>query len=224
MAGTPGNPQTLCLPYFTLRIIIGILGITLSFILSLGAWIFFGTGLQDSISEYYHTDMRDVFVGIIFIIGSFLITYRGYDIIDNIVSTIGGISAILAALFPASPGAATTVIGTLHTIFAALFFLALIYFALVLFPKTSPVTPPTPQKLQRNKVYKTCGWIMFICLVLLIIYSLLPNNIKSALKPFHLGFWLEAIAVIVFGFCWLTKGGGIWKDKIITGGADLTPH
>ena len=223
MAGTPGNPQTLCLPYFTLRIIIGILGITLPFILALGAWIFFGKGLQDSISEYYHTGMRDVFVGIMFVIGSFLITYKGYDIIDNIVSTIGGISAILAALFPASQGAATTVIGTLHTIFAALFLLALIYFALVLFPKTSPVTPPTPQKQQRNKVYKTCGWIMIISLVLLIIYSLLPSNIKLALKPFHLGFWLEAIAVIAFGVCWLVKGGGIWKDKT-AGPVILTPH
>jgi len=223
MAGTPGPPQTLCLPYLTLRIIVGILGITLPFILALGAWIFFGKGLQDSISEYYYTGMRDVFVGIIFIIGSFLITYRGYDIIDNIVSTIGGISAILAAIFPASPGAAPTVSGILHVIFAGLFFLALIYFALVLFPKTSPVTPPTPHKLQRNKVYKTCGWIMIICLVLLIIYSLLPNNIKSALKPLHPGFWLEAITVIAFGVCWLTKGEGILKDKIAAG-ATFTPH
>ena len=165
MTGTPGPPQTLCLPYHALRIIVGILGITLPFILALGAWILFGEGLKDSISAYYYTGMRDVFIGIIFIIGSFLITYRGYDILDHIVSTIGGISAILAAIFPSSQG----VTGTLHTIFAALFFLALIYFAMILFPKTSPVTPPTPQKLQRTKVYKACGWIMIICLLLLVI-------------------------------------------------------
>jgi hypothetical protein len=211
------------LPYLSLRIIVGILGITLPFILALGAWIFFGEGLKDSISAYYHTGMQDVFVGIIFIIGSFLITYKGYDIIDHIVSTIGGISAILAAIFPATQGAAQTVSGTLHTIFAALFFLALIYFALVLFPKTSPVTPPTPQKQQRNKVYKTCGWIMIICLVLLVIYSFLPSSIKQLLKPFHLGFWLESIAVIAFGVCWLVKGEGILKDKIAAG-AIPTPH
>lgn len=221
MTGTPGNPQTLCLPYLSLRIIVGILGITLPFILSLGAWIFFGTGLKDSISAYYHTDMRDIFVGIIFVIGSFLISYRGYDIIDNIVSTIGGISAILAAIFPASPGSAFTVAGILHQIFSILFFLALIYFALVLFPKTAPGQTPTPQKLQRNKVYKTCGWIMIICLVLLVIYSFLPGSIKQVLKAFYLGFWLEAIAVVAFGVCWLVKGEGILKDSIAAG-ADFT--
>jgi hypothetical protein len=213
MAGTPGNPQTLCLPYFTLRIIVGILGITLPLILYLGGLIISGTGLQDSISKYYYTDMRNVFVGILFVIGSFLMTYRGYDIIDNIVSTIGGISVILAALFPATPGSAATVTGTLHTIFSALFFLALIYFALVLFPKTSPVIPPTPQKQLRNTVYKTCGWIMIICLVLLVIFSFLPSNIKAALQPLHPEFWLEAIAVVAFGVCRLVKGGGILKDK-----------
>jgi hypothetical protein len=201
--------------------IVGILGIALPFILALGALIFFGTGLQDSISEYYHTGMRDVFVGIVFIIGSFLITYKGYDIIDNIVSTIGGIAAIGAALFPASPGSATTISGILHVIFAALFFLALIYFALILFPKTSPVTPPTPQKLQRNMVYKACGWIMIISLGLLIIYSLLPNSITAPLDPLHPAFWLEAIAVVAFGVCWLTKGEGILADKA---GATMTPH
>lgn len=221
MALPPGSPMTLCLPYLSLRMIVGILGIALPFILAMGALIFFGTGLQDSISEYYHTDMRDVFVGIVFIIGSFLITYRGHDIIDNIFSTIGGISAIGAALFPASPGSATTVSGILHVIFAALFFLALIYFALFLFPKTSLVIPPTPQKLQRNMVYKACGWIMIICLGLLIIYSLLPNSITAPLDPFHPAFWLEAIAVVAFGFCWLTKGEGILADKA---GAIITPH
>lgn len=221
MAVPPGTPLTLCLPYLTLRKIVGLLGIALPFILALGAWIFFGTGLQDTISEYYHTGMRDVFVGIVFVIGSFLVTYEGYDIVDNIVSTIGGLSAFLAAIFPASPASAMTVSGILHAIFAGLFFLALIYFALFLFPKTSPVMPPTPQKLQRNMVYKTCGWIMIISLGLLLIYYLLPDPVTAPLKPFHPAFWLEAIAVVAFGVCWLTKGEGILQDKA---GAIMTPH
>ncbi len=155
MGGTSGNQQTLCLPYYTLRIIIGILGITFPFILSVGAWIFFGTGLQDSISEYYLTGMRDIFVGFLFVIGFFLMTYAGYDLIDNIVSTVGGISAVLAAILSTTAGGPITVIGILHFVFAALFFLTLIYFALVLFPKTDPNVPPTPEKLLRNKVYRT---------------------------------------------------------------------
>ncbi len=215
MGGTSGNQQTLCLPYYTLRIIIGILGITFPFILSVGAWIFFGTGLQDSISEYYLTGMRDIFVGFLFVIGFFLMTYAGYDLIDNIVSTVGGISAVLAAILPTTAGGPITVIGILHFVFAALFFLTLIYFALVLFPKTDPNVPPTPEKLLRNKVYRTCGWIMLICILLIFIYSFLPENLKSQLDAaFHPEFWLETIAVVAFGICWLVKGQAILKDSI----------
>jgi hypothetical protein len=64
---------------------------------------------------------------------------------------------------------------------------------------------------------------MIICLGLLVIYYFLPSSIKQLLAPFHLEFWLESIAVIAFGFCWLVKGEGILKDKIAAG-ADITHH
>ncbi len=215
MGGTSGNQQTLCLPYYTLRIIIGILGLTFPFILSLGAWIVFGTGLQNSISHYYHTGMRDVFVGFLFVIGFFLMTYGGYDLIDNIVSTVGGISAVLAAIFPTTADGTITVIKILHFVFAGLFLLSLVYFALVLFPKTDPSVPPTPEKLIRNKVYKTCGWIMLVCLLLIGIYSFFPDNLRSQLDAaYHPEFWLESIAVVAFGVCWLVKGQAILQDSV----------
>lgn len=214
MGNTSDSQQLLGLAYATQRKIIGILGTAFPFILSLGAWIVFKTGIQSSISSYYHTGMQDVFVGILFAIGFFLLSYKGHDRADDIAGYIGGISAIGGALFPASSKEAdsSTATGHIHLVFAALFFLSLIYFSLFLFTKTDPDKAPSIKKRQRNKIYKTCGYVMIICLVLIAIYSILPNEIKSPLKVYHPGFWLEALAVVAFGISWLVKGETILQD------------
>jgi len=49
-------------------------------VLILGKILYFrDPGIQDSISSYYYTDMRDVLVGSLCAIGVFLWSYRGYD-------------------------------------------------------------------------------------------------------------------------------------------------
>ena len=73
------NQLSLVFSYLTLRKTIGLLGIVFPFLLCLGGLIVFKTGIQYSISSYYHTGMRDVFVGTLCIIGFFLLSYRGYD-------------------------------------------------------------------------------------------------------------------------------------------------
>ena len=70
-----GNERSMVFSYLALRKSIGFLAIALPFVVSLGALIFFQTGLQKSISSYYHTDMRDVFVGTLCVIGFFLLSY-----------------------------------------------------------------------------------------------------------------------------------------------------
>ncbi len=49
------NERSLAISYLELRKVIGILGIALPFVLFFGALIIFQTGLQSSISSYYHT-------------------------------------------------------------------------------------------------------------------------------------------------------------------------
>ena len=73
------NEISLALSYLVLRRIIGLLGFLFPFVLSLGALILFQTGIQSSISSYYHTGMGDVFVGILCVIGVFLFSYKGFD-------------------------------------------------------------------------------------------------------------------------------------------------
>ena len=211
------NKGSLVFSYLELRKIIGILGMAFPFILSLGAWILFQTGMRSSISSYYHTGMRDVFVGTLCVIGFFLLSYKGYQRSDDIAGDLGCLFAVGVALFPTTPDVGSVsgarIIGFIHLCFATLFFLTLIYFSLFLFTKTDPNKSPSRRKLIRNKVYKTCGYIMSICIALIVIYYVLPTSIASPLKVCKPVYWLEALAILAFGVSWITKGEAILKDR-----------
>ena len=213
-----GNEISLVFSYLALRKTIGLLGIAFPFVLSLGALILFQTGIQSSISSYYHTGMRDVFVGTLCVIGFFLLSYKGYERSDDIAGDLGCVFAVGVALFPTTPDGATAsgarLIGYVHLASAALFFLTLIYFSLFLFTKTDPNKSPSRRKLQRNKVYKACGYTMGICILLIAIYSFLPGTMASLLEAYKPVYWLEALAVFAFGISWFTKGEAILKDEV----------
>ena len=210
------NERSLVFSYLTLRKTIGLLGIALPFVLSLGTLILFHAGVQSSISSYYHTGMRDVFVGILCVIGFFLLSYKGYERSDDIAGDLGCLFAVGVALFPTTPDVAATssarLIGHIHLTFAALFFLTLIYFSIFLFTKTDPNKSPSRKKLQRNKVYKACGYMIGICLSLIILFSLLPDTKVAFLEAYKPVYWFETLAILAFGISWFTKGETILKD------------
>ena len=124
----------------------------------------------------------------------------------------------MSPLFPTAPECESCsysqIASDLHWTFAALLFLTLSYFSLFLFTKTDPSKTPTPQKLQRNAVYKTCGCVMLGCLALIPPVKLIPG-IAALVAPDDPVFWLEAIAIVAFGVSWLTKGEAILKDEAI---------
>lgn len=219
----------LVLSYLTVRKLIGVLGFLLPFILILGTFQFGGCcEIQPSISDYYHTNMRDVFIAYMGSLSIFLLSYRGYDLTDRIVSALAGIFGLTLALFPTwldvdpltgelrpcniwcnvNPPYA---IGYIHLIAAGLFILSLAISSLFLFTKGE--TSPTPQKLIRNKIYTISGYIMLGCLALLILYFALPDSITESLQWLKPVFWLETIAFLAFGFAWLVKGEFLLKDQ-----------
>jgi hypothetical protein len=194
------SPQsTLVHSYLYLRRAIGLVGLALPVVLILGKQLVQGGDLIGSLSGYYYTDLRNVFVGAMCAVGVFLLAYYGHDHVDNLVSTVAGLGAIGLALFPTTPGAAPTTwdrtSGVLHLAFAAVFFLSLAYFCLRLFPHDGEQTPGT------GVLYRTCGGVILACLVLITLTSSL--GLVPALHP---ALWLEAVAVEAFGVAWLTKG------------------
>ena len=210
--------RSLVFSYLALRKAIGILGVALPFALCLGALIFYRTGIQSSLSSYYYTGMRDVFVGALWAIGFFLLSYEGYGRADDIAGNLGCVFAVIITLFPTtpdiSPSPEAVWIGRVHLTSAALFFLTLIYFSLFLFTKSDPSRQPTRRKLQRNRVYRGCAYTMAICIVLIAIYYILPNKEASPFKGYDPVFWLETIAIVAFGISWLVKGEAILKDEV----------
>lgn len=211
------SPQnsSLLISYLGLRRAIGIIGLALPFVLALGKIVFEGPGIQSSISAYYHTDMRDVLVGSLCAIGVFLMSYRGYERRDEIAGRLGSVFAIGVALVPTAPTVGATplenTLSAAHFGLAGLFFGTLAYFSIVLFTETAPGAKPTRRKLQRNLIYRVCGYIM-LATVGLIGFFTLPS-IFPLVERFTPRFWLEALGIVAFGVSWLVKGETILKDQ-----------
>jgi hypothetical protein len=186
--------------------------------------IFFGSceEIQPSISNYYHTAMRDVFVGYMCALSIFLLSYKGYDLTDRIVSALAGTFGLILALMPTTfktPLIPCDIqcdvnhpdwIGITHLVSAGLFLISLACFSLFLFTKGE--TNPTPEKLIRNKIYRCAAYIMFTCISILILYFALPAATRETLEALKPVYWLETIAIMAFGVSWLVKGGLFFRD------------
>ena len=211
-----GPNGSLVLSYLGLRKAIGIIGTALPFVLAFGKILLEGPGIQSSISHYYYTEMRGVFVGSLCAIATFLMSYRGYERKDDLAGDLACGFAVGVALFPTTPEvnatSRETFVGVLHLLFAASFLLTLAFFSLALFRKTDPTKTPTRQKRQRNAVYTVCGYAIVACLALIAVVALLPSD--SPVRRLDPVFWLESAAVVAFGISWLTKGEAILKDAV----------
>lgn len=215
-AVTSENTATadLVISYLALRRAVGIIGTALPFVLVVGKWFADGWGIQSSISAYYYTSMRDVFVGSLCAIGVFLLSYRGYERADDLAGNLACVFAVGVALFPTCPpsgaSATQTFVGYAHLVFASAFFLTLAYFSLVLFRKTNAAKKMTARKKERNVVYTVCGYVILVSIGLVAVYFAFLGH--SALQQLDPVFWLESAAVLAFGISWLTKGEAILAD------------
>jgi len=215
MANT--SSDRLVISYMQLRRYIGYLGMGLPFILVLGNYFIAGAvDLLNTLSTYYHSSARDLFVAVLAAIAVFAFSYRGYDARDNIAGDIAALSALGIAFFPTADGNpdldVSSVIDVIHKTSAVIFFLTLAYFSLVLFPKTNPARPMTRQKRKRNKVYKISGYLILLSIILIAAYELYFQAKFINLQDYKPIFWLESLALIAFGFAWVTKGEAILSD------------
>jgi hypothetical protein len=219
-SATQGNAQApLVMSYLLMRLLIGVLAVVLPFVLILVNWAI-GHGFQPSVSGYYYTPMRNIYIGTLCAIGVFLISYYGYDIADRLITDFAGLGTILTAFFPTTPGhlptARQVIIGDFHIGFATATFVLLAVMAFR-FAKREP-TPPGLTLWQRIRyalgftgpgdsarplwatvVYRVSGCVILACVILAwplspVTYSLLV---------------LETIILLTFGLSWFVKGSKI---------------
>jgi hypothetical protein len=199
--------SSIIISYFHLRQLIGVLGMLLPIICIGGGYFFAELPIQRSISFYYHTNMRDFFVGLMVCVSLFLITYKGYDKRDQIVTTISGIAGFGIAFFPClkcpkeilpigifqwSPSFSNKI----HITSALIFFTLLGFNSMLLFTLN--------QTGWKKRVYQWCGGIILGCIVSLSILTLTVNN--DYLDEHCVILFFETIMLFSFGFSWWVKG------------------
>ena len=209
-----GNDQ-MVLDYLNLRKAVGELGVILPVVLPIGVFILGSeAGFQDSISAYHGTIMRGVFVGILFSIGLFLYSYKGYSRrdsdgpyqpSDNVAGNLACVFALGVALFPITSG--SSFVRTVHFVAATAMFLTLAYFSYYLFTKTGEGETPEGKKKTRNNLYEWCGRVIVACIVLIAVFSwFLDDSSLASVNPVY---WLETLALWTFGLAWFVKGEGL---------------
>ncbi|WP_376087241.1 DUF998 domain-containing protein [Roseomonas sp. CCTCC AB2023176] len=207
--------------YYSLRWGLAILAVLFPVLLVLQ-----GGGLahaQASLSAYYHYSAthpthygagtaRDIFVGVLFAIGAFLVLYRGYSIREDWAMNVAGVAAIIIALCPmdwpvnGSAEAARTRTATWHFGAAAVFFLTLG----VTCAFFSQASLKVLKNAQGRRVYTA------IYAVLGMLFALVPGAIFAVYllsgRPNDSTwvFWFEVAGILIFVTFWAVKSTEIW--------------
>ena len=210
--------NTLVVSYQSVRQAIGAIGLLIPILLGPVGYFIFGIPIQENMSSYYHTALRDEFVGAMCAIGIFLFCYRGYDWIENWTANFGCLSALGIALCPLDPNSdplhQRSVLGYLHTVSGGVFFFTLAFYSLYHFPSSRrEKREVAPHEAQRNFVYRTSGIVILLSVLGMGAYLiLLPAEAKRRLNEYRFLFWGEWIAVWAFAAAWLTKGRAILAE------------
>jgi len=214
--------SSLLIHYLTLRKSVGLLGIFLPFVLIFGVRFLTNCDiLQDSISDYYYTKLGHYMTGTLCAVSLFMFSYKGYGPKDLWAGRGASLFSLAVAFFPCSNFnplseckvlelKGNDVINLIHFASATCLFLIFSFFCLFLFTKSSG--HPTKRKKQRNVVYKICGVIILLSITVIFLYSVIPALHKQ-FKDYKPIFWFETLALLAFGFSWLTKGEALLPDK-----------
>ena len=164
-------------------------------------------GLLTSVSAYYYTGAVGIFVGVLFALSLFLLSYPGYrsTVADRVVGCLGGAGALGVGLFPTQapkgvpePDWWRGWMGDVHNVSAVVLFGAFILFSVWLFRKSGISTrrDRPPEKRRRDDVCLICGLVMIVAVIWAVMASIVDAPI----------FLPEAIAILAFAISWLSKG------------------
>ncbi|WP_265500061.1 hypothetical protein [Paracoccus beibuensis] len=209
----------LVLSFLSVRRAIGALGFFLPVAL-LVASLFEPGGLRTSISAYYYSPMREIFVGTLIAQAVFLWSYEGFRpdagewITDRRMARTAAVAIALVALLPTTgPAHSCTALqcllgpvlsATVHFLAAGVFFGALAVFCLKLFVKGQV---DGTEKRASNRIYRICGWLILGSIAAIGILDL--TGLDERLATLRPVFWLETVASFAFATSWAVKGDSL---------------
>ena len=194
------------LSYRNMRAIIGYVGLTLPAVLLIAGGV--DGHIESSLSAYYYTKVGNVFTGALCAIGIFLLAYRLTSwAIDNIATTLAGISALGVAFFHAAPANATLSqlrLADVHLTCAAALFVLLGAISLFIFPRDI-----LPDQKWRANWYMVFGALIWLSIILMPMLNWLASSFYD---NHHVFFILETVCVMAFAVSFILKGHGQPSD------------
>ena len=190
------------LSYRNMRAITGYVGLTLPVVLLLAGLV--DGHIESSLSAYYYTKVGNVFTGALCVIGIFLLAYRLTAwAIDNVATTVAGISALGVAFFHAAPENATVSqlrLADVHLTCATALFVLLGGISLFIFPRDI-----VPGQRWRANSYMALGALIWLSIILM---PVLNSLAASFYDDNHVFFILETVCVMAFSVSFILKGHG----------------
>ena len=195
--------------YLRIRNLCGLLGIILP-------WLaLFSAGIADHPSEDWWWSLSATYylspalVGVLVPACIVLISYIGYDSLDNLITSLAGTFGLGIVLFPCKVSwiAEGTPVGffqlpvetshVIHVVCSALFFITIAVNSIFQFTRSKGVI--TDRKRIRNIIYRVCGYGMLALMAVLAIMRLLK-------APGYFAMIIEIVLLLLFGIAWLVKG------------------
>jgi len=205
--------------YVNLRVGMAILAFSLPAILFIVSLIT-GEKLEPSISAYYFTPMRDLFVGAIVAVGACLYLYKGFSDKENIALNIAGVFAIGVAFIPtcipdslfitneACDQGVRGVLKWIHRVCAFCFFLPVAYVCSSRGKDTVELIEDEKVRKKYLKLYRFIGPMMIVLPAVSALYFCFKNSASTI-------FYVETVAIWVFAVFWLTKVMELKHHKIL---------
>ncbi|MBI5846339.1 MAG: hypothetical protein HZB31_00020 [Nitrospirae bacterium] len=184
--------------YRALRLLMGLIAFSLPIVVSLIA-----PERLTSISASYYSNARDVFVGLLFVVGSFLFAYNGHTESESASSKVASIAAVFVAICPTScDGCPRSFNSLIHYVAAAVLFSILAYFCFI--PFRQDIKGLGGKKARRSGIYLISGVTMIGCMVVISTAHFLLS--PETMDRFRITYYGEAIALMAFGVAWIASG------------------
>jgi len=216
--------------HLRVRRALGWLGVFLPVVLIIGGII---NESEPTISDFYHTAFRDLYVGTLCAIGIFLIAYKGHPpkgadvwdtnkVNDNRLTNIAGVAALVMAFFPNLPttqgiapitqaGVLSLASPPIHYIGALFFFTTLGLICLKQFARSN--------NEDDARFYRRCGYVIFAALAATMIAVVFRRFTEGPghqlVEDNNIIFWFEAFGTWAFAAAWLRKGRA--QKEAVTG-------
>jgi hypothetical protein len=180
-----------------IKLVVGVIAVSLALFMQIAS----GEPLR-SISESYHYQARDLFVGLLFAVAAMFLSFRGENRFERKLTILVSLCTALVAVAPCECARPASPLSALHFPAAAGVFAIMGYFCWRFRRTALSKVEWYPEAGNRAHVYTACLLGMIGGGIMAIAYALARTPIDAAFPNYI--FWLETTGLVSFGVSWLT--------------------